>query len=123
MCARQHPYIHPLVHLISKMHPAQDGGSRFGIVVNGSPLCTGGAGSGESENHRYVLENDLVGAIIGLPDAQQSGQKRRAPAIVAGCRRICVFSHPSSWPLPSPATRRSWCARTGKQACHQPKAE
>ena len=47
--------------------PAQDGGSRFGIVLNGSPLFTGGAGSGESEIRRYVLENDLVEAIIGLP--------------------------------------------------------
>jgi len=56
-----------LLHLVSKMRPAVDGGSRFGIVLNGSPLFTGGAGSGESEIRRYVLENDLVEAIIGLP--------------------------------------------------------
>ena len=56
-----------LLHLISKMSPAKDGGSRFGIVLNGSPLFTGGAGSGESEIRRYVMENDLVEAIIGLP--------------------------------------------------------
>jgi type I restriction enzyme M protein len=56
-----------LLHLISKMRPAADGGSRFGIVLNGSPLFTGGASSGESEIRRYVLENDLVEAIIGLP--------------------------------------------------------
>ena len=56
-----------LLHLISKMRPVKDGGSRFGIVLNGSPLFTGGAGSGESEIRRYVLENDLVEAIIGLP--------------------------------------------------------
>jgi type I restriction enzyme M protein len=56
-----------LLHLISKMRPAVDGGSRFGIVFNGSPLFTGGAGSGESEIRRYVLENDLLEAIIGLP--------------------------------------------------------
>ena len=56
-----------LLHLISKMRPAVDGGSRFGIVLNGSPLFTGGAGSGESEIRRYVLEHDLVEAIIGLP--------------------------------------------------------
>jgi type I restriction enzyme M protein len=49
------------------MRPARDGGSCFGIVLNGSPLFTGGAGSGESEIRRYVLENDLVEAIIGLP--------------------------------------------------------
>lgn len=56
-----------LLHLISKMRPAVEGGSRIGIVLNGSPLFTGGAGSGESEIRRYVLENDLVEAIIGLP--------------------------------------------------------
>lgn len=56
-----------LMHLLSKMRPAKDGGSRFAIVLNGSPLFTGGAGSGESEIRRYVLENDLVEAIIGLP--------------------------------------------------------
>jgi type I restriction enzyme M protein len=56
-----------LMHQLSKMRPAKDGGSRFGIVLNGSPLFTGGAGSGESEIRRYVLENDLVEAIIALP--------------------------------------------------------
>ena len=56
-----------LLHLISKMRPLKDGGSRFGIVLNGSPLFTGAAGSGESEIRRYVLENDLVETIIGLP--------------------------------------------------------
>ncbi|WP_295437656.1 class I SAM-dependent DNA methyltransferase [uncultured Thiodictyon sp.] len=56
-----------LLHLISKMRPAADGGSRIGIVLNGSPLFTGGAGSGESEIRRYCLENDLVEAIVGLP--------------------------------------------------------
>lgn len=56
-----------LLHLLSKMRPAAEGGSRFGIVFNGSPLFTGGAGSGESEIRRYVLENDLLEAIIGLP--------------------------------------------------------
>ncbi|WP_431283167.1 type I restriction-modification system subunit M [Humitalea sp. 24SJ18S-53] len=56
-----------LLHLLSKMRPAQDGGSRVGIVLNGSPLFTGGAGSGESEIRRYVLENDLVEAIIAMP--------------------------------------------------------
>nr|WP_236919215.1 class I SAM-dependent DNA methyltransferase [Ereboglobus luteus] len=56
-----------LLHLLSKMRPASDGGSRFGIVLNGSPLFTGGAGSGESEIRRHVLENDLVEAIVALP--------------------------------------------------------
>jgi len=56
-----------LLHLIGKMRPAAEGGSRFGIVLNGSPLFTGGAGSGESEIRRHVLENDLLEAIVGLP--------------------------------------------------------
>ncbi len=56
-----------LLHLVAKMRPTVDGGSRFSIVLNGSPLFTGGAGSGESEIRRYMLENDLVEAIIGLP--------------------------------------------------------
>ncbi|HEY9898245.1 MAG TPA: class I SAM-dependent DNA methyltransferase [Pantanalinema sp.] len=56
-----------LLHLLSKMRPSKDGGSRFGIVLNGSPLFTGAAGSGESEIRRHVLENDLVEAIIALP--------------------------------------------------------
>ncbi len=56
-----------LLHLVSKMRPAKDGGCRFGIVLNGSPLFTGGAGSGESEIRRHMLENDLVEAIIALP--------------------------------------------------------
>jgi type I restriction enzyme M protein len=56
-----------LLHLVSKMRPSAEGGSRFGIVLNGSPLFTGGAGSGESEIRRYILENDLLEAIVGLP--------------------------------------------------------
>ncbi|QCZ94373.1 type I restriction-modification system subunit M [Salinimonas iocasae] len=56
-----------LLHLISKMRSPQEGGSRIGIILNGSPLFTGGAGSGESEIRRYVLEHDLVEAIIALP--------------------------------------------------------
>ncbi|MBI0533847.1 type I restriction-modification system subunit M [Sphingomonas sp. TX0522] len=56
-----------LMHLLSKMRPLNEGGCRFGIVLNGSPLFTGGAGSGESEIRRYVLENDLVEAIVALP--------------------------------------------------------
>ncbi|WP_031385772.1 type I restriction-modification system subunit M [Desulfonatronum thiodismutans] len=56
-----------LLHLISKMRPVAEGGCRFGIVLNGSPLFTGAAGSGESEIRRYVLENDLLEAIVGLP--------------------------------------------------------
>ena len=56
-----------LLHMLSKMRPETEGGCRFGIVLNGSPLFTGGAGSGESEIRRYLLENDLVEAIVALP--------------------------------------------------------
>ena len=61
-----------LMHLISKMRPVggnndSSTGSRIGIILNGSPLFTGGAGSGESEIRRYILENDLLEAIIALP--------------------------------------------------------
>jgi type I restriction enzyme M protein len=55
-------------HMISKMRPAVDGGSRVGVVLNGSPLFTGSAGSGESEIRRWILEKDLLEAIIALPD-------------------------------------------------------
>ncbi|WP_372364900.1 N-6 DNA methylase [Candidatus Uabimicrobium sp. HlEnr_7] len=56
-----------LLHLISKMHDSRDGCSRIGIILNGSPLFTGSAGSGESEIRRYVLERDLLETIVALP--------------------------------------------------------
>jgi len=56
-----------LLNLLSKMRAEAQGASRIGIVLNGSPQFTGGAGSGESEIRRYVLENDLVEAIVALP--------------------------------------------------------
>lgn len=55
-----------LQHMISKFH--KDKPSRLAIVLNGSPLFTGGAGSGESEIRRWVIENDWLEAIIALPD-------------------------------------------------------
>lgn len=57
-----------LQHMISKMKPVKDGGSRIGIVFNGSPLFTGDAASGESEIRRWIIENDWLEAIIALPD-------------------------------------------------------
>jgi type I restriction enzyme M protein len=56
-----------LLHLVSKMRDSREGGSRIGIILNGSPLFTGGAGSGESEIRRYLLQHDLVEAIVALP--------------------------------------------------------
>ncbi len=57
-----------LLHLVSKMRPKREGGSRIGIILNGSPLFTGGAGSGESEIRRYILENDYLEAIVAMPN-------------------------------------------------------
>ena len=57
-----------LQHMISKMQPVEDRGSRLAIVFNGSPLFTGGAGSGESEIRRWILENDWLEGIVALPD-------------------------------------------------------
>lgn len=56
-----------LLHLLSKLRDPQDGGARIGIILNGSPLFTGGAGSGESEIRRHILESDLLEAIVALP--------------------------------------------------------
>ena len=57
-----------LQHMLAKMKPPADGGSRLAIVFNGSPLFTGGAGSGESEIRRWILEHDWLEAIVALPD-------------------------------------------------------
>ena len=57
-----------LQHMISKMRSPEQGGSRIGIVFNGSPLFTGDAGSGESNIRRWIIENDLLEAIIAMPD-------------------------------------------------------
>lgn len=56
-----------LQHMIAKMK-RDNGGSRIAIVFNGSPLFSGGAGSGESEIRKWIIENDLLEAIVALPD-------------------------------------------------------
>ena len=56
-----------LIHLASKLELPERGGGRAAIVLSGSPLFNGGAGSGESEIRRWLLENDLVDAIVALP--------------------------------------------------------
>ena len=57
-----------LLTAISKMKEPKDGGSRIAIIHNGSPLFTGDAGSGPSDIRKYILENDLLEAIIALPN-------------------------------------------------------
>jgi type I restriction enzyme M protein len=57
-----------LQHMIAKWKDPESGGSRLGIVFNGSPLFTGDAGSGESNIRRWIIENDWLEAIVALPD-------------------------------------------------------
>jgi len=57
-----------LQHMLSRMKDPKEGGSRIAIVMNGSPLFTGDAGSGESEIRRWILENDWCDAILALPE-------------------------------------------------------
>lgn len=57
-----------LQHMISKMRPVEDGGSRIAIVFNASPLFSGDAGSGESEIRRWIIEHDWLEAIVALPN-------------------------------------------------------
>lgn len=57
-----------LQHMLSKMRTPKDGGSRIGIVFNGSPLFTGDAGSGESNIRQWIIENDWLEAVVALPE-------------------------------------------------------
>jgi type I restriction enzyme M protein len=57
-----------LQHMLSKMRAPEEGGSRIGIVFNGSPLFTGDAGSGESNIRQWIIENDWLEAVVALPD-------------------------------------------------------
>jgi len=57
-----------LQHMLSRMQPVEKGGGRVAIVMNGSPLFTGDAGSGESEIRRWILEHDWLEAIVALPE-------------------------------------------------------
>ena len=57
-----------LQHMLSKMQPVDQGGSRIAIVFNGSPLFTGDAGGGESNIRQWIIENDWLEAIVALPD-------------------------------------------------------
>lgn len=57
-----------LQHMLAKMRAPNEGGSRIGIVFNGSPLFTGDAGSGESSIRQWIIENDWLEAVVALPD-------------------------------------------------------
>jgi type I restriction enzyme M protein len=57
-----------LLHMLAHAKDPSEGGSRIAIIMNGSPLFTGDAGSGESEIRRHIFENDLLEALIALPE-------------------------------------------------------
>ncbi|HUX12208.1 MAG TPA: N-6 DNA methylase, partial [Spirochaetia bacterium] len=57
-----------LLHMIAHTKEQNEGGARIAIIMNGSPLFTGDAGSGESEIRRYIFEHDLLEALIALPE-------------------------------------------------------
>ena len=57
-----------LLHMLARVKEPEEGGSRIAIIMNGSPLFTGDAGSGESEIRRYIFENDLLEALIAMPE-------------------------------------------------------
>jgi len=57
-----------LLHMLSKMKPLEQGGSRVAVLTNGSPLFSGAAGTGESEIRRWIIENDWLEAVVALPD-------------------------------------------------------
>ena len=57
-----------LLHMLARAKPPTEGGARIAIIMNGSPLFTGDAASGESEIRRYILENDLLEALVALPE-------------------------------------------------------
>ena len=66
-----------LQHMVSKMKPAEQGGSRIAIVFNGSPLFAGGAGSGLSNIRQWLLENDWLEAVVGLTAKSSTTRQSR----------------------------------------------
>ena len=95
-----------LMHLISKMRPANEGGGRVGIVLNGSPLFTGDAGSGESEIRRWILENDMLDAIIALPnDSSTTPESQPTSGFWTTTRKLTAKTRSSS------STRRACTPR------------
>ena len=116
-----------LLHMLFHMKPLEEGISRVAIIMNGSPLFTGDAGSGESEIRRFILENDRLEALIALPEqlfyntgiatyvwvlASRKAPKRRGkvssstpPPFGSPCARALVTSGGRS---PSRRPPRSW---------------
>jgi type I restriction enzyme M protein len=57
-----------LQHMLSRMKAPAEGGGRVAVVMSGSPLFAGDAGSGESDIRRWILENDWLEALVALPE-------------------------------------------------------
>jgi len=91
-----------LQHMISKLKRPDEGGGRLAIVFNGSPLFTGGAGSGESEIRRWIIENDWLEGIVALPT---SSSTTPASALTSGSSR--TGNAPSGGARYSSSTRAS----------------
>lgn len=85
-----------LQHMIAHMQPAEHGGARVAIIMNGSPLFTGDAGSGESEIRRWILENDWLEALVALPG--QLSYNTATKSAVPGIDRKDL--HEAACPLP-----------------------
>jgi type I restriction enzyme M protein len=99
-----------LQHMVSKMRAPEDGGGRFAVIHNGSPLFNGDAASGESEIRRWLLENDWIEAIIALPEQLFYNTSiatyvwvlsNRKPAARQGVVQLIDASGPEFWaPMP-----------------------
>ena len=108
--------------MISKMKRPEEGGARLAIVFNGSPLFTGGAGSGESEIRRWIIENDMLEAVVRPAPTSYSTTPASPPT--SGCsptaRRPAVRARCSS---STPATASPRCARASAKKRKEISAE
>lgn len=114
-----------LQHMLSHM---SEGGGRVAIVMNGNPLFTGDAGSGESEIRRWILENDWLEAIVALPEQLfyntgiATGKFVPSPNPFAQpCPARRWRAHPGRSTTPCAAPARSFCSRVRHRRCgHHP---
>jgi len=97
-----------LLHMLAHAKDPKDGGSRIAIIMNGSPLFTGDAGSGESEIRRFILEHDLLEVLIALPE-QLFYNTGIATYVWVVTNRKAPAAARSSSSTPPPSGRR--CAR------------
>ena len=93
-----------LLHMLAHAKDPKDGGSRIAIIMNGSPLFTGDAGSGESEIRRFILEHDLLEALIALPEQLFAGSlvfiKPQGPVDLHDIRHWWHWTRGADWRHP-----------------------